>query len=73
MGHIYYGTQVEVRPPTFVLFVNDPALFDSTYRRYLENQFRTILPMPEVPVRIFFKSRFRSPSKNLQGPLEPAP
>ena len=72
-GHIYYGAQVEVKPPTFVLFVNDPALFDSTYRRYLENQFRTILPMPEVPVRIFFKSRFRSPSKNLQGPLEPAP
>jgi GTPase len=69
-GQIYFGTQVDVRPPTFVLFVNDPALFDSTYRRYLENQFRAILPMPEVPVRIFFKARERSPSKNDLGPIE---
>ena len=68
VGQIYYGTQVEERPPTFVLFVNDPTLFDSTYRRYLENQFRATLPVPEVPLRIFFKARDRRPSKNALGP-----
>lgn len=68
VGHMYFGAQVDVKPPTFVIFVNDPALFDSTYRRYLENQFRALMPMHEVPVRIFFKARDRSPSKNLLGP-----
>ena len=64
MGQVYYGTQVDVHPPTFVLFVNDPDLFDSTYRRYLENRFREVLPIPEVPMRIFFKARERSPAKS---------
>ena len=68
VGQIFYGTQVDVRPPTFVAFVNDPELFDSTYRRYLENRFREALPMAEVPIRIFFKARERSPSKNALGP-----
>jgi GTP-binding protein len=68
VGSIYYATQVDVRPPTFVMFVNDPDLFDSTYRRYLENQLRAALPIPEVPVRVFFKSRERRPSKNDLGP-----
>lgn len=69
VGHIYYSTQVDVRPPTFVMFVNDPELFDGTYRRFLENQLRAALPIPEVPVRVFFKSRDRRPSKNELGPL----
>jgi GTP-binding protein len=59
VGQVYYGTQVEVKPPTFVLFVNDPDLFDSTYRRYLENRFREVLPIPEVPMAIYFKARGR--------------
>ena len=37
---IYYGSQVRVDPPTFVLHVNDPKLFHFSYMRYLENQFR---------------------------------
>lgn len=37
---IYYMTQVSVKPPTFVLFVNDTELLHFSYKRYLENQLR---------------------------------
>ncbi len=63
-GHILYGTQVEVAPPTFVLFVNDVELFESNYLRYLENRFRKDLPFPQVPLKFVLKARPRSPSKN---------
>jgi GTP-binding protein len=59
VGTIYYGTQVETRPPTFVLFVNDPAQFEQGYLRYLENRFREYLPFPEVPIRLRLKARAR--------------
>lgn len=32
-GRVYYATQAAVRPPTFVMFVNDPRLFSDDYRR----------------------------------------
>jgi GTP-binding protein len=68
VGRIYYGTQVGVAPPTFVLFVDDPKLFNDAYRRFLENRFREMLPFPEVPLQILFRARARSPSKLLRGP-----
>ena len=37
---IYYTTQVAVKPPTFVLFVNDKSLMHFSYTRYLENRIR---------------------------------
>ncbi len=37
---IFYGTQVSVKPPTFVLFVNDKKLMHFSYERYLENRIR---------------------------------
>ena len=37
---IYYMTQVAVKPPTFVIFVNDKELMHFSYTRYLENQIR---------------------------------
>src|SRR6185312_7810438 len=37
---IFYATQAEVSPPTFVFFVNDPALLHFSYERYLENTLR---------------------------------
>ena len=40
MGKIYYGTQVEKEPPTFMLSVNDPRFFARNYIRYLNNQLR---------------------------------
>ncbi|MBM4082964.1 MAG: ribosome biogenesis GTPase Der, partial [Planctomycetes bacterium] len=58
-GHILYGTQVAVAPPSFVLFVNDPALFDDKYMRYLEGRFRAELPFAEVPVKFTLRGRMR--------------
>ena len=43
-GKIYYMTQADSRPPTFVFFVNDAKLFHGSYVRYLENQLRKVLP-----------------------------
>ena len=37
---IYYVTQVSVKPPTFVVFVNDKELMHFSYTRYLENKIR---------------------------------
>lgn len=54
---IYYATQVGVAPPTFVLFVNDPKLFDRDYERYLSNQLRSKLPFSEVPLKFHFRAR----------------
>jgi len=54
---IYYSTQVSVSPPTFVLFVNDPKLFDSDYERYLANQLRSKLPFSEIPMKFHFRHR----------------
>ncbi len=46
-----------MRPPTVVLFVNEPALFSGDYRRYLEGKIRDGGPFPEVPVRIQVRGR----------------
>jgi GTP-binding protein len=60
---IYYATQVAAPPPTFVLFVNDPGLFSESYRRYVENAFREALEFEELPIKLFWRARDRSPSK----------
>ncbi len=57
IGKIYYGTQVGVCPPTFLLFCNNPLAFDDNYKRYLEHQMRDELGFSEVPLRIVFKSQ----------------
>jgi GTP-binding protein len=49
---IYYGSQVKVDPPTFVLHVNDPKLFHFSYMRYLENQFRETYGFIGTPIKI---------------------
>jgi GTP-binding protein len=54
---IYYATQVDVRPPTIVMFVNEPELFDPTYLRYVEGAFRKALGFEEVPVRLVVRAR----------------
>ncbi len=56
LGRIYYGTQVEVSPPTFLLFVNNPVQFDDHYKRYLANQLRKELDFPEIPLKLMFKA-----------------
>ncbi len=57
-GHairVRYATQAEVRPPTFILFVNDKTLLNKDSIRYLQNRIRDELPFPEIPVRIVLR------------------
>jgi GTP-binding protein len=54
---IYYATQVDVAPPTIVLFVNSTRLFDATYQRYLLNVFRQKLPFRDIPIKLYMRSR----------------
>ena len=57
LGKVYFGTQVATNPVTVLLFVNDPALFQRAWRRYLAGQLRKALPWPEVPVKLVFRGR----------------
>jgi len=47
---IYYGTQVDVAPPTFLLFVNNDTLMKETYRRYIEKRFRESIEYEGTPI-----------------------
>lgn len=55
--HIYYATQPQTRPPTIVLFVNDPALLTDEYRRYLERRLREAFDLVGTPVRWVSRGR----------------
>ncbi|HTE04995.1 MAG TPA: ribosome biogenesis GTPase Der [Planctomycetota bacterium] len=57
VGRIYYGSQVATHPPTIVLFVNEVALFDDNWRRYLMHELQEQLPYAEIPVRVQFQAR----------------
>jgi GTP-binding protein len=52
-----YGTQVAVKPPTFVLFVNDPELMHFSYERYLENKIRAAFTFEGTPVRFVVRKK----------------
>lgn len=54
---IYYGTQVSIKPPTFVLFVNDPTLMHFSYKRYLENYLRKSFGLDATPIRLLIRER----------------
>ncbi|MCX7599854.1 MAG: ribosome biogenesis GTPase Der [Armatimonadetes bacterium] len=54
---LLYATQVSVRPPTVVLFVNDPALATDSYMRYVQKALRDRLYGPGVPVRLLLRPR----------------
>ncbi|MGR3176860.1 MAG: ribosome biogenesis GTPase Der [Candidatus Anammoxibacter sp.] len=64
MAKISYGTQVSIKPPTFVLFVNDKRLFDEAYERFLMNQLRNQFEFSEIPLKIFFRSKANARIKN---------
>jgi GTP-binding protein len=57
MLKIYYVTQVSVKPPTFVLFVNDPELMHDSYQRYLENYLRKTFGLTGTPIRLLVRQR----------------
>src|SRR5262249_38113266 len=54
---IYYATQADVNPPTFVFFVNDPELLHFTYHRYLENGLREAFGFEGPAIRMQFRPR----------------
>ena len=54
---IYYATQAEVNPPTFVFFANYPTLIHFSYRRYLENVLRRKFGFEGTSIRLIFRGR----------------
>jgi len=54
---IYYGTQASVKPPTFVLFVNNAELAHYSYVRYLENQIRAAFGFRGTPVKFIIREK----------------
>ncbi|MBI5166711.1 MAG: ribosome biogenesis GTPase Der [candidate division NC10 bacterium] len=54
---IFYATQPEVDPPTFVFFTSDPDGVPFTYRRYLANQIREAFDFFGCPLRLYFRQR----------------
>jgi GTP-binding protein len=54
---IMYVTQVGVKPPTFVLFVNDPELMHFSYLRYIENRLRSTFGFEGTPLRMIVRSK----------------
>lgn len=56
---VYYATQVDVTPPTFVLWVNDKRLIGKEWLRYLENRMKEAFDFDEIPIQIVVKNRKR--------------
>ena len=54
---LYYITQVAVKPPTFVIFVNDKELMHFSYTRYLENKIRDAFDFGGTPLRFIVRER----------------
>ena len=54
---IYYVTQVSVKPPTFIFFVNDRELFHFSYQRYLENKLREAYGFAGTPIHFIIRER----------------
>ena len=54
---IFYMTQVAVKPPTFVIFVNDKELMHFSYTRYLENKIRDAFDFGGTPLKFIVRER----------------
>ena len=54
---LYYITQVSVKPPTFVIFVNDKQLMHFSYTRYIENKIREAFGFKGTPLRFIIRER----------------
>ena len=54
---VFYATQADINPPTFVFFTNDAKMIHFSYRRFLENRIRQAYEFTGTPLRLIFKSR----------------
>ncbi|MCK4259049.1 MAG: ribosome biogenesis GTPase Der [Halanaerobiales bacterium] len=55
--NIFYATQVSVKPPTFILFVNEPKLMHFSYLRYLENNLREAFGFNGTSIKLIVRGR----------------
>jgi GTP-binding protein len=62
---IYYGTQGETRPPTFIFFTNFKDGITRSYQKFLENSLREKFGFKGTPIRIYIKEKKKIPRKNL--------
>ncbi|HCY88117.1 MAG TPA: ribosome biogenesis GTPase Der, partial [Desulfobacteraceae bacterium] len=53
----FYAAQVATRPPTFVCFVNYPNAVHFSYKRYLLNQLREMIPLSLTPIKLYFREK----------------
>lgn len=60
---IYYMAQVQVQPPMFIVFVNNPTLMTETYKKYIYNQFRETYAFSGVPILMHLKGKPKAASK----------
>lgn len=56
---VFYATQASVKPPTFILFVNDKDLMHFSYLRYLENKIRENFGFEGTPIRFILRKKTR--------------
>lgn len=54
---VFYATQAQTKPPTFVVFVNRPDLVHFSYHRFLVNQLKESLGLQKTPIRVVFKKK----------------
>ena len=54
---LFYITQAAIKPPTFVIFVNDKELMHFSYTRYLENQIRNAFGFRGTALRMIIRER----------------
>ena len=54
---LFYITQASVKPPTFVIFVNDKELFHFSYQRYIENCIRDTFGFRGTPLKLIIRER----------------
>ena len=64
---IYYMTQTQTAPPTFVLFCNMAELFHFSYQRYIENCLRETYGFKGTPIKMIIKQRGDDPEINVRG------
>lgn len=54
---ILYATQVKIKPPTFVIFVNEPEIMHFSYQRYLENKLREAFGFEGTPLTMIIRGK----------------
>ncbi len=70
---LYYITQVESRPPKFVIVSNAPDHIHFSYQRFVVNQLRKAFGFDGVPIRVFYKEKRRGTPKGGEKPATDGP